>query len=219
MMQLKYYVKIQLKVFKRYLNLFFSGIIANIVVTIFVIAIAEFRPLINIPFFILIICCFMIGPFLGEIFCGGENEKRSYCLAPWSLRSIIISKSTALVFVILIIPIPLLIINSYFFVLDISDLKNACLYLVTAIPVFLIIGNLVSIFANNKYSEDSSSNTFYQFLMFVISFLPYLIFKVWLQNIVLCLVFCVLSLTAWYIYVVPFVVNQFRKQNYNLQRI
>lgn len=175
----------------------------------------EFRSVLNIPLVIFIINCMTLGPLLGEIFCGEEPEKRSYCLVPWCIRTIIISKSLALVLVILLVPIPMLIGSSFFFHSGFQDYVSASLFLITSIPVFLVIGNMVSVLANKQQSGDSSSNLVFHFLMLIIAFIPYLIFKIWLQSALLCLLFCALSLSGWYFYGLPVAENKFRVQYYN----
>lgn len=206
----------QLKIVRRYSNLILAGVTVYLICILLIVILFEYRSILNIPFLAAIITCLVFGPLLGEIFCAGENEKQSYCLAPWVIHSVIFSKSIVLIRAMIIILIPILIASIIFFRSSISEYLNAFLYFFMAIPIFLIWGNLISI-KKNRYTEDSSSNILFQFLMFIISIIPYLIFKVWLQSIILCFVFCVLSFYAWYRYLLPFVVNKFRIQNYNLQ--
>jgi len=201
---------IQLKIVARYSDLFIAqGMFYSGLLMIFV-SLYDFKTILDIPLLIVVIGCVGAGPFLGEIFWGGVQEKMNYCIIPSRLYTILLSKSIALIIVMFLTPIPVLIGSSLFFDINFHEYINAGLYLITSIPIFLIIGNIVSAWYPVWQPANSSRILFFQTLMVIISGIPYLIFKVWLESIFLCLVFGVLFASLWYYCVLPLMAKIFR---------
>lgn len=214
------HIRIQIKIFGRYTDLLFGGLMIYFSYLMIMIAFYEYKTILNMPLLIIIICTLCTGPFMGDIFCGGQSEKRIYCITTGSVRSIFICKNIALILIILVFPIPLLFSSSFYFHSSLQNYMVGGLYFITSIPVFMIVGNLVSVWINGKEElENTSRRIIFQFLMFIAAFIPYLIFQVWLQSVILCILFSMFSILGWYYYVLPIVENRFRKQNFNLDRV
>lgn len=173
----------------------------------------SYRSIFNIPLVIAILDCMIIGPLHGEIFCGGLSEKRNYFLAPWSFDSIIFTKTLILVVVLCLVPLPLMVITEFFFDNSLNDYIHSGLYLFTSAPVFINFGTISSVWQLGK-EEDTSGNIILQFFMFLFSLVPYLVLQIWLESIVLCLLFMAFSIFFWYKYTLKFASGKFHEKEY-----
>lgn len=204
------HTKSQLKIITRYSELLLGGIIlyTSIIILFIVLYRSSTFFNLNIPLLATLFTSFLTGTLFGNIFCEKYSEILGYELRPWSLHSIILSKNFALFFLSIIYPLPIFLIFSFFAKSGMQDYINAGLYFITALPVFMLLGNRASISPRALSSSEIVSST--QMIIAVISPIPYIICKVWLNSVVLCASFFCISLIAWYIYELPIMKENFR---------
>jgi len=204
------YLKIQMSIFARYLNIVLTGSIIQLLLIAISLSLIDIISLINIPLIIIIINVFIIGPLFFDIFSDNQSEKIVYYLRPWCLRAIIISKNITLLVYAVLFSLPLLITSAFFFDHSYSDYLNAFLYFVTCLSQFMVIGNLIS-FMPSKLNPRAkySHGIIFQYLMIALVSIPYLILNTWLQSITACLLFTLLLILIWYFYLLPTFTNKF----------
>ena len=84
---------------------------------------------------------------------------------------------------------------------------KALIYLITSLPITMILGNLMSI--HHKILTTTEKFHPIQFLLPFIISIPYVIFYLWLNSFVLCLASLGISVIVWYVYELPFIENKF----------
>lgn len=158
----------------------------------------------NIPLLGVAVGCYVLGLLFSDIFHGNISEKYCYALAPWTLRKIIVTKYSTLTLIMLLYAFPIWIGGPFIIHAPFRDYLNSGIYLLTCLPVFLILGNLCSFSRTTWESPYGSSNRlFLQLLMVNLSPVPYLILKLWLNSIPLCVAFFMLTVILWYYRVLP----------------
>lgn len=205
-------LKAQFIIFLRYLNVLMLLASIFIVTSIFFSVINEHLLNFNLPL-IITIGGSLIGPLLCDSFIRGREENLCYSLAPWSVRTILITKSLVWIFFMVSFPIVFLTGSSIIFDSEIEEYLQAFIFMISSISVFIVLGTRISIMPR---TFDNSKVNLLMFLSMPIAAMPYIIFSMWLKSILACLLFSIILILFWYIYLLPINVNNYHRQNYNL---
>ncbi len=170
---------------------------------------------INILLFSVALAVFFIGGLFGNLFCEKKNELQGYMLAPWSLRSVILSKNIALFVLSVVVPLPVLIAVSFFVPIAAQHYIDMALYFITSISVCLLLGNIVSV-SKKVMTSARMGLSLFQWLIIAASPVPYLIFKSWMQSWLLCVSFFCVSCFVWYFYELPWMGRNFQTVFYKI---
>lgn len=211
-----FYLKTQLFIIKRNANLLSKILIlyAGIIVLFFALqqdvkAMSVF-PRLNVPFLGFVFVCLGSVDFFSDLFCAGENEKRLYIIAPWNIRPNLISKNIGIVFIILIFGVPMIILTTFLFPDTAHNYVNIGLYFLTSLPVFMILGNRISVSKKGLRPRlDNSEILAPVFGTALAAQIPYSVFKLWLHNIPICILFSILTLSFWYLHELPTLEQKF----------
>lgn len=210
------YLKTQLLILKRNANLLSKIIILYVSIIVMFFAMqqdARAMPVLsrlNVPFLGFVFVCLGSVDFFSDLFCAGENEKRLYTIAPWNLRSNLISKNIGIIFIILTFGIPIIIFTAFLFPDTIHNYFNIGLYFFTSFPVFMILGNRISVSKKGlKPRSDNSEILIPTFGTALVAQIPYAIFKLWLHSIPLCVLFSLAMLSLWYFHELPTLEKKF----------
>jgi len=207
-MNLLKHIQVQIKIMIRYLDVTISVVLFYIILGIILVDLTRSNS-INIPLFSVALAIFFTGGLFGRLFCEEQNEIMGYMLTPWSLRSVIVSKNVALFVLSAIVPVPLLVVASFFVPFAAQDYIDMILYFITSISVCLLLGNIVSV-SKNVISSARLGVSPLQWVIVAVSPVPYLIFKSWMQSWVLCGLFFCISCFVWYYYELPWVERNFQ---------
>jgi hypothetical protein len=212
----KYHLKSQLRILTRYTGMLKGGVMSYLGVSMFLIVLlpkadgVNLKNFLNIPLLCVAFGVYFSTPLFGDLFCGKENERRSYRLSPWSLRYVIISKNLISIITAILFPIPLLIVSAWFYPAGLQDYLNALLFLIMSFPICMLFGNWLSVSSKALQSTSGSQDTILLlFLIITLMPVPYVIFKLWLHSLILCISFFAISLNIWYYYELQFIENKF----------
>lgn len=206
-MNLLIHIQSQIKIVIRYTDLFVESILFYISAGILLVILARSYHL-NIPLLSVIFAVFSTGSLFGNLFCEKPNEIRGYLLAPWSLRSVILSKNAALIVLTTMLPLPIIITASFIVSLSVQEYLSATLFFITSVPLCMLLGNIVSISQRILESAHHAPSPF-KWGIVAVSPLPYVVFKSWMNSIVLCIIFFGFSFIVWYAYQLPWLVKNF----------
>lgn len=198
----------------RYLDLIALSIIFFISVVILLVSLSQSYT-INLPLLCIALSICVTAGLFGRLFCEKKNEIMGYMLTPWSLRSVILSKNIALFLLSIVLPLPILIVASFFFSITAQEVIDMVLYLITSISVCLLLGNMVSVSKNVMASARLSISPL-QWVIVAASPVPYLIFKSWMGSWTLCVSFFCVSCFVWYYYELPWVERNFQTVFYKI---
>ncbi|HKJ33636.1 MAG TPA: hypothetical protein VKA34_17505 [Balneolales bacterium] len=104
-------------------------------------------------------------------------------------------------------PLPILVGDAFFVHSPTGYYLNALSFVITSLPIAMILGNLMSIHSIILTTTEKFHPI--QFLLPFIISIPYVIFYLWLNSFALCLAFLGISVIVWYVYELPFIENKF----------
>jgi hypothetical protein len=198
------------------MSLLFTLIAIGLAVGMLLAVMYEHRRIFNIPIVIVFGCSFL-GPVLGDVF----SEKREYihcCLAPWSIRKVLLSKCIVWMTFMIAVPLILLFGSSFFFDSTIGEYRSAVVFFITSIPVFLILGTRISIVPKGGTNVESSASLYLlMFLTIPVATMPYAFLYFWFGSLLLSLLFSITIFGMWYAFMLPAVIKKLKIQHYNLE--
>ncbi len=209
-------LKTQFLIIKRNANLLskISILFAGILVMFFAIhkdaRAMSFFSVLNIPFLGFVFVCLGSVEFFADLFCAGKNEKCLNTMAPWNLKRNLISKNIVIIFMVLIPGFLIVILLAILFPDTIHNYLNIGLYFFTTFPVYMILGNRISVSKKGlKPRLDDSEILIPSFGTALAAQIPYAVFKLWLHSITLCILFPLGMLSLWYFYELPILEKKF----------
>ena len=208
------HIQVQVKIMIRYLDVTIGVVLFYIILGIILVDLSRSYP-INIPLFSVALAIFFTGGLFGRLFCEKKNEIQGYMLTPWSLRSVILSKNVTLFVLSAVMPLPILIVASFFVPIAAQDYIDMALYFITSISVCLLLGNVVSV-SKNVMSSARLRVSPLQWVIVAVSPVPYLIFKSWMESWALCISFFCVSCLVWYYYELPWMERNFQTVFYKI---
>lgn len=207
-------IQVQLKIMIRYLDVTIGLVLLYIALGIILVDLSRSSS-INIPLISVALSVTTIGLLFGRLFCEKQNEIMGYMLTPWSLRTVILSKNVALFVLSALVPLPILVVASFFVPITVQDFIDMALYFITSISVCLLLGNIFSV-SKKVLSSERKGVYPLQWIIVAASPIPYLIFVSWMQSWLLCLSFFCISCLVWYFYEVPWVERNFKTVFYKI---
>jgi|GEM_PF-6668054 len=215
-MLLRYHIKSQFRIMMRYTGLLKGGIMSYLGIAMILIMLlpkmnqTSLKFFFNIPLLCVASGVYFSGALFGDLFCGKKNERHYYRLSPWSLRYVIIAKNLISILIAILFPIPLLIVCAWCYPAGLKDYINAFLFLIMSFPICMLFGNWLSVSSKALQSTSGSQDTIAMlFLIVTLMPFPYIIFKLWLHSLILCISFFAISLVIWYYYELQFIENKF----------
>lgn len=200
----------QLKIIIRYSNLVVGGVLSSLNIALVLVILYPKNALVqaSFPLFIVFFASLLTGGLFANLFCEKQEEVYSYVLAPWSLHSVIVSKNYALAGLSVLLTFFILFVISIFIQSSLESYVNAVLYFITSIPVYILLGNIVSV--SQRALSSIKPPTLLQWLIVAASPIPYVIFKSWLDSNLLCILFLGLAILIWYRYELPILEEKFQ---------
>lgn len=203
-------ILIQLIVFKRYYNFVFLSIVFNLFSFFLIIVFNDLELQVNRALIIAFINVFTLGSFYCDIFSSHENELKSYLLNPWIFKQVAISKFISLTVIILSVIITTILISNFFFgPITIYDIKIAVIFILSSLPVYLILGGMVSSLKLEIWKADLiPSKLIQKFLISTFAPIFFIVLQLWLKSILLYMLLFFSSCFLWFYIGLPYCVQK-----------
>lgn len=155
------------------------------------------------------------GFLFANIFWEGKNEKTCYFLFPTDLKRIIFAKNLSIFILVLGLYCLTALVAAARHESNVLDFLDALVLLLTSIFLFFWLGNFIAVrFSLQDSTDNLIISLLLQFGMMMFASLPYLILKVIFQSYLLCVIFLMGSVVAWYFVMIPSTAKALQKHKF-----
>jgi hypothetical protein len=152
MSQIRLGVRVQFKIFNRYVKLIFVFAFECMFVLLYALMPRAVQEATHYPLSVAGFSMISVGFLFVEFFAGGKNERRHYVLSPLQMKAIVLAKDLVICSIALAMPLPMFLLGLCFFGATQHECYEAVLYLVATVPLFVLIGNFVPALLTKKES-------------------------------------------------------------------